>query len=327
MDGLLDVLIKQFGGQIGGVLLNSLGGNAAQTGGGDSAASQIIQSYVAQNAGLVTNSAVPAVAPGGGLLDMLTSALPMLLGVTQNNANMVQEISGAYNQPLNNLGLINVLTSAFDISSKGISFKGGDAVMRSLSTTAVSQAVLFIANKTGSSFLANAASRLVPILAPLAMTAWSAYQTNKTGQNASNILRSPMRQSNEPPIDDLELSNYVIELPAENVRYHKCLILSNLMKIDGKADRSELTHIEKIIEGLEFNSDTLEDLYGKLDSPERHSPNFLLVAENNDEVIGLLVDLVALTKKDGTVGAAEKDYILQVGREFSIEAQEIEVMF
>lgn len=329
MQDVLNTVLQQFGGQLGAALLGgNLGGQTStpQANLTGMVLEQIIKSYVTKNAAITTASALPAGVPGAGLAGILTTALPELLGVTRNNAAMVSDLSAAQNKPMNTMGIVSLLLSSFDISSKGLQFKGNEVVMQQLSHVAADQAVHYIAKKTGSQFLASAAPRLVPVIGALALGAWSAYSTNKIGKNTANILKMNLIQAPDT-IDDLELSDYQIQPAAENVNYHKCLVLSNLMKIDGKADRSELTYIEKIIEGIEINSDALEDLYGKLDSPEKHTPDFALIKRYPDEVEGLLFDLVALTRKDGNIAPAEQNYILQVGAALGVDADNIKVMF
>jgi uncharacterized membrane protein YebE (DUF533 family) len=100
------------------------------------------------------------------------------------------------------------------------------------------------------------------------------------------------------------------------------------MKADGNSNEKEKEYIKQIIENFDFGFYTKSKfrLDLELSSPSEVDFNVLKKA-NKSEKDGLLIDMLTLAKRDGSVHEKELDYIMfvckQVGLDSNFAANEL----
>ena len=94
----------------------------------------------------------------------------------------------------------------------------------------------------------------------------------------------------------------------------KVQTLINLMKVDGIIKAKEREYIQTVIGNADLTESESEELMQAIDRSEKFIVDYSAFANSPDDAIGLLVDIVALAKRDGTFHITEKMFVKQVGK-------------
>ncbi|NEQ34612.1 MAG: hypothetical protein F6K04_27210 [Leptolyngbya sp. SIO4C5] len=125
-------------------------------------------------------------------------------------------------------------------------------------------------------------------------------------QDTSQIIED-VEQSLEEKLDILKIQSLI-----------------NLMMIDGQIESEEQEYIGLIVEGAEINDHIKMDLIEAITGKTKFKIDYSEFANSPDEKISLLVDMIALAKRDGEFHIAEKLLVKQVGKIFDFSTDEIE---
>jgi uncharacterized tellurite resistance protein B-like protein len=106
----------------------------------------------------------------------------------------------------------------------------------------------------------------------------------------------------------------------------KVISLINLMKVDGKIKAEEIAFIEKITDNSEFSSNMAINLRNMINSNEKKVVDYTLFTNNPDESTGLLIDLIALARRDNEFHITEKMYIKQVGKTLGYSEEDLSLL-
>ncbi|MFM6136810.1 MAG: TerB family tellurite resistance protein [Sphaerospermopsis kisseleviana] len=87
----------------------------------------------------------------------------------------------------------------------------------------------------------------------------------------------------------------------------------NLMKVDGSIEPEEKEYLKTIITNANLTVEEIKEIKNSL-SAQRTEIDYSLIAKYPDDALGLLIDLIALAKRDGDFHITEKMYIKQVGK-------------
>lgn len=144
------------------------------------------------------------------------------------------------------------------------------------------------------------------------MACWSNYTTRKIGRKAVEILQQPIQVADEV-IDGVstvdELSQAVTPLEPFEYAVLEIKALIGLLKADRKIKPEECGYIETLIEHAEIPGETKTELAKLMGVKGKVLIDFGLFAQDPDQAVGLLMDLVALARRDGEFHVAEKIYI------------------
>ncbi|BAZ85027.1 TerB family tellurite resistance protein [Dolichospermum compactum] len=84
-------------------------------------------------------------------------------------------------------------------------------------------------------------------------------------------------------------------------------------KVDGSIEPEEKEYLKTIITNANLTSAEIQEIKNLLSS-QRIEVDYSLIAKYPDDALGLLIDLIALAKRDGDFHITEKMYIKQVGK-------------
>ena len=173
------------------------------------------------------------------------------------------------------------------------------------------------------------ASKWIPLAGAAAMAAWSKYSTNKLGTKALEIFsKEIVFEDNEIKDIDLPFST-VVETNCDEfaIEKLKIRIIINLIKIDGKIDDKEIELLEELMDKFQLESNDKLELISEINSKNKISIDYNLLKGNSEEILYLLIDLVAIAKADGEVHITEKLFIKEVAKSLDFDLNDLNLLF
>jgi uncharacterized tellurite resistance protein B-like protein len=283
-----------------------------------SAIPAIINSYATMN--MAVSGGINLIPGPWGMI----SAIPEIAILIRNQLAMVYDIGVAHGKSkvLNKELLAGVFLSAMGVGAGGLLvMHSGKVLVRRVALRVFQKIIILLGGKAVTQKLIKSmVSKWLPILGPAAMGAWSNYSTRQIGKKATEILAMPIEIIEEESVDESMItdvapnkSSAFIEA-APNFAAMKIKALINLMKVDKKIKPEECDHIQLLIENSELDDETKIELANLMDVEAKTHVDFALFAKEPDELIGLLMDLIGLAKRDGEFHLAEKIYIKRAAK-------------
>lgn len=173
------------------------------------------------------------------------------------------------------------------------------------------------------------AAKWIPLAGAAAMAAWSKYSTNKIGTKAVEIFsKEIVMEDNEIKEIDLPFST-VVETNCDEFAMEKLKIriIINLIKIDGKIDDREIELLEELMDKFQLESNDKLELISEINSRNKISIDYNLLKGNSEEILYLLIDLVAIAKADGEVHITEKLFIKEVAKSLDFDQSDLNLLF
>ena len=181
------------------------------------------------------------------------------------------------------------------------------------------------------------------------MAVWSKLTTNALGKRSLEILEKEIEiegaiqiheEINENIVDEPEtLRNWLAtdytgvkddgisegsishtnEIEIERIN---CLI--SMMKIDRKVDEREIGHIETILSNMDFAETELKAFRDSYHNSETHQLDFELFNNSDELSIGLIADLIAISKIDEELHPTEKMYLKKIAKGLNIDDEDLQ---
>jgi uncharacterized tellurite resistance protein B-like protein/uncharacterized protein (DUF697 family) len=292
-----------------------------------SAITDIINSYATMNM-TISGSINLIPGPWG-----MAAAIPEVTILIRNQLAMIYDIGVAHGKSnvLNKELLAGVFLSAIGVSAGGLLvMHGGKVLVRRVALRVFQQVIKLLAGKVTQQMLKSLVTKWVPIAGAAAMAAWSNYSTRQIGKKAAEILAKPIEVIEEESNDESIIADVTPTRSPANVEAApnfttlKIKALINLMKVDKKIKPEERGYIQLLIENSDLDEETKIELANLMDVEAKTHVDFAPFVKEPDEVIGLLIDLIGLAKRDGEFHLAEKIYIKQAGKLMGISGSDID---
>ncbi len=280
----------------------------------------IISSYGNKNASVTAVSGVVGMAPIPGL-GMITS-IPEIIKVTQNQINMIYDIAKAHNKEkaLTKELILGVLIGSVGNSAISlITIQGGKVLTKRAGARVIQKLVQILGGKILQQTAKSVASKYVPIIGAVAMASWSKYSTHKIGEKAVEIF------SKEILIVEEEILDVDVESITDSL-FTKISILINLIKVDGVKQVLEISHIKALIQDSNLSETQKSDLLKNLIKKEIVEVDYSNLKNDKDESLSLIIDLIALAKKDGEFHPLEENFIKEISKNIDITDEELDIL-
>ncbi len=306
----------------------------------------IIGKYSNRNSLVSGASGIAALAGPAGMLAVIPEVRELML----NQTRMIYDLGAAHGKQdlLSRDLLLGVLTSATVTGSIGIiTVQGSKVLVQKTSTNLLNKVVQIFSAKTAQSASKSMLGRYVPALGAAAIAGWSNYSTRKLGKRATDIFSRDIEfcsnevsgeyqeptNSNDNAVDQENTSEGLIEnslpsvnispLSVETIEKIKIQALVNLMLADGKSHPEEKEFIRNLIESSDLAYDEKVTALETLECRKKFSVDYSQLLNLPEDAVSLLIDLVALSKQDGSIHISEKIYIKQVGRALQLSDEDI----
>lgn len=204
------------------------------------------------------------------------------------------------------------------------SIESANSIVNGYGTPIFQDMARWIAGKYAQQVLKSSVSKWLPGVGATAMGLWSAYSTKQVGNKSIQIFEKEIEILDESqslsecsieytdnllPASDLEVNT----ITGERLELLKIKTLINLMKVDGSIEPEEKEYLKTIITNANLTSAEIQEIKNSL-SCQKIEVDYSLIAKYPDDALGLLIDLIALAKRDGDFHITEKMYIKQVGK-------------
>ncbi|MFW6359605.1 MAG: TerB family tellurite resistance protein [Chroococcales cyanobacterium] len=262
----------------------------------------------------------------------LLAAVPEITLVIRNQLAMIYDIGMAYGKGnvLDRELLAGIFSYALGSRGVGlIAVQGGKIVVKRVTANLFRNVVFRIVRPIGQRLINSLVGKFVPIAGAVAMAAWAKYSTREIAKKATIIVKQPIEYSNEVlddlnvPVDDLEDTSSETSGINDTLRIQS---LINLIKVDGKIEAEEREYIHTFVKNADASDADKMNLLMSIDNNSKFSIDYSQFAKSPDDAVGLLIDLVALSKHDGEFHISEKMYIKQVGKAMGFSESDIEEM-
>lgn len=257
----------------------------------------------------------------------MAAAVPEILAIMNNQIKMIYDIAKAHGQDkkINNELIIGILLGSIGGGAIGlITIQGGKVMSKRIGARALQKTVAILGGKITQQLAKQMAAKWIPVAGAAAMAAWSKYSTHKIGERAIEIFSRDISFVDEDTAT-IEVQEVSSTIP-DAVLIAKIEALTNLMKIDGVVHDLELEHIKSLINESDFNDSIKVQLFTNLISKELVTVNYDIFKSNRSYALNLIIDLIALSKKDGEVHIAEQHYIQQIAEKLGFSNDELKIL-
>lgn len=280
----------------------------------------IISSYANTNA-LISGGFSLVPGPLG-----LLAVVPELALVVRNQVQMVYDIGVASGKEhvLSRELIVAVVVSATGAGTLGlVTLHGGRLLVRRASLRVFQKLVKLLAGRITQALLKSAFAKWVPVLGAGAVALWTRYTTQAIGRRAKEMFAVPVDMIEA----DAEGEEPAPRPEADPVAVFKAkvLLLANLVQVDGRVADAERVYLDALLSFDAAPRDVVDELRRKIESPLRHDVD-LSVFNDPDEALGLVMDMVALARRDGDFDGTERLYIREVAKKLPVQAPDIDLL-
>lgn len=251
---------------------------------------------------------------------------------------MVYDIGLAYghNKTLQREVLMYIIASAMGNATGALAVMHGSKVLiKRASLRVFQQIVKGLAGKITQKVLASAFAKFVPVLGAVVLATWSKFSTTAIGKKAAELFAQDIQFDENSEISDIdaipetelkpESSTEIVTAPL-SVEKEKTLCLIALMKIDGQIKAEEIEFVKPFIESLNFPYEEKQAILNMTTNTDKVNFNLDAIKNDPSESITLLIDLIALAKRDNEFHVTEKMFIRQIGKQLNFTDDEINEM-
>lgn len=281
-----------------------------------------------------------AISMGAGLIPGpwgMAAAVPEIAAVIRNQLVLIYDIGVAYGKSeriLKKELLAGVFASALGSTGIGLlTMHGGKILVKRVSLRVFQRVVVMLAGRVSQQLLKRMIAKWLPVAGAVAMAAWSKYTTNMVGRKAREVFELDIQLEGSETCEDDGEAEFAEGAPSEvarpsavaslEIQVQKILTLMNMMKADGHIAEQELQFLKDTIAQYDFSPEQMESLRARLTTLTKDPVDYAAIRAYPDEALNLMVDLVALSKRDGHVHPAERMYARMVGETLGFQSQDI----
>ena len=259
------------------------------------------------------------------------ASVPEIILIIRNQLTMVYDIAKANgHKKITRELILGVFISAMgNATGNLLIIQGQRIVVKRVGMQAMQKIIAILGGKITQQAAKSMASKWIPLAGAAAMAAWSKYSTNKLGTKALEIFsKEIVFEDNEIKDIDLPFST-VVETNCDEfaIEKLKIRIIINLIKIDGKIDDKEIELLEELMDKFQLESNDKLELISEINSKNKISIDYNLLKGNSEEILYLLIDLVAIAKADGEVHITEKLFIKEVAKSLDFDQNDLILLF
>lgn len=283
----------------------------------------IIIKYSYKNAGITGGlSLIPG--PFG-----LIAAIPEIILVVRNQISMVYDIGLAYgrHKVLKPEVLMYIVASAMGNATGTLAIMHGSKILvKRASLKVMQQLIKILTGSIAQRLLRSMVAKFLPILGALALATWTKYSTSAIGKKAANIFEQEIVYDENNEITDLGVHEIIEEKSTPetvNIEKEQILCLISLIKIDKKIKDEEIEFVKPMIDNLNVPEIQKQYLSNLAINNEKVNFNIEVFKNNPNESIPLIMDMVALAKRDNEFHPAEILYIKQIAKQLNFSEDDI----
>lgn len=264
-----------------------------------------------------------------GPLGML-SVVPEVVLIIRNEIGLIYDVAKAHGKSdlVSKEVVVSILLSGFGTPVDSlVTTRGGKYLAKFVSSQDYKNMVVLLSGKVAQQLLKSTVSKYLPKVGPAAMAAWTNYTTRKIGKRAhevfgSELLIEEVKSPQNSSILFMEETNN--SMSVEDFDYFKFKMLTNLAKIDGCVERSEVQFIVKMMEQSTLDKERKVEILKKLHDSSADISGIEQLSQSPDDAIALLADMTALAKQDDDLHVTERLYVRRIGSLLGFREDEVD---
>jgi uncharacterized tellurite resistance protein B-like protein len=187
--------------------------------------------------------------------------------------------------------------------------------------TKINQAVGFrLITKFGTKGALNL-GKMVPVLGGVIGGSFDGVATGVIGKKAKEIFINQAVNS----INNDEVNDKVTELI--ELELQKLFLFINLIKADGRVDRTEVEELQSLISTSEFNEDIKNKLNFSLLNTDIHEINYNIFKKHPASIPRLFYNLFDLTEIDGDIHEKEIEFVKDTAKKLDVSEAFVNDLF
>ena len=259
----------------------------------------------------------------------MAAAIPEIILVIRNQLALCYDIGVANGKEdkISKELLVSILASTSGMIGIGlVAVHGSKILVKRASLKVLQKIIAILGGKITQKLLKSMVSKWIPGVGAAAMAIWAKLETQKIGNAAKELFSKDIEYSTE------EVNSVVIPevtIPVEKEVFlieDKLKLLCNLMKIDGTVDVDEISFIETMLEAENASSELSHQIIANISNKEMFTVDLKKYSDKPDQAISIVVDLVAMAKRDGKVHITESMFLKQVSKSLNIAAEDTMAM-
>lgn len=258
----------------------------------------------------------------------LVAAVPEIYLIIKNQIAMVYDLGIAYGQGkvLKKEVLMYIVVSAMGNATGALAVMQGSKLLIKRSSLGVMQQLIKkLAGSIAQKLLKSSVVRFLPLLGAAVLATWTKISTTSIGNKAAEIFEREIEYD-----DSSENTDGAPESPSSEVVFsdveiekERILCLIALIKADGQIADEELEFIKPVIDDLDVLKAEKLTLLNLITSKDKVTYNLEAFKNNTGEAIQLMIELVALAKRDSEFHPSEKFLIKQIGKQLNFSESDI----
>ncbi len=261
----------------------------------------------------------------------MAASVPEIISVIRNQLAMIYDIAKANgHKEITKELMLGVMISAMgNATGNLLIIQGQKIVVKRVGARAIQKVIIILGGKITQQTAKSMAAKWLPVAGAVAMAAWSKYSTNKLGTKSVEIFSKEIVMEDDE-IKEIDLPfSAVVETNCDDFAMEKLKIriIINLIKIDGKIDDREIELLEELMDKFQLESNDKLELISEINSKNKISIDYNLLKGNSEEILYLLIDLVAIAKADGEIHITEKLFIKEVAKSLAFDQNDLNLLF
>lgn len=252
----------------------------------------------------------------------MAAAVPEIILVIQNQLKMVYDIGKAHGHDEKTLDtqllLEIVLSGTGNAGLTTATIVGQKLILTRAGARTIQRIIALLGGKVTQKLIKSMASKWIPVVGAAAMATWSKYSTEKIGKRADEMFKMTIEYQENTTETEIDIAP-ITPIGQPELEFEKLKILINLIKIDGVCEKREMDHINILINNANIDDEKKNKLVDNLGTSLRFDIDYAVFMGQDDEILYLLIDAIALAKIDTHFDASEKMFIKQIAKklEFS----------
>lgn len=252
----------------------------------------------------------------------MAAAVPEIILVIQNQLKMVYDIGKAHGHDEKTLDtqllLEIVLSGTGNAGLTTATIVGQKLILTRAGARTIQRIIALLGGKVTQKLIKSMASKWIPVVGAAAMATWSKYSTEKIGKRADEMFKMTIEYQENTTETEIDIAP-ITNIGQPELEFEKLKILINLIKIDGVCEKREMDHINILINNANIDDEKKNKLVDNLGTSLRFDIDYAVFMGQDDEILYLLIDAIALAKIDTHFDASEKMFIKQIAKklEFS----------
>ena len=252
----------------------------------------------------------------------MAAAVPEIILVIQNQLKMVYDIGKAHGHDEKTLDtqllLEIVLSGTGNAGLTTTTIVGQKLILTRAGARTIQRIIALLGGKVTQKLIKSMASKWIPVVGAVAMATWSKYSTEKIGKRADEMFKMTIEYQENTTETEIDIAP-ITNIGQPELEFEKLKILINLIKIDGVCEKREMDHINILINNANIDDEKKNKLVDNLGTSLRFDIDYAVFMGQDDEILYLLIDAIALAKIDTHFDASEKMFIKQIAKklEFS----------